>query len=221
MIVNEKAINTNGSFTDMSKHDKTGRETENNLQHKLVPPLRASELSAPARPPKYPQNNLISDLEKRRSSAGSVNLDKVSEKVFLSGMRTSTPSPKKNLFGDQMNCQNQTSTLAIKDSKLDQFEQFSSELKLQEPAPCNEPRHFQQYSFQKAQPQQLSTFISLRDLPSQPIAEFLMGSRSPSPPPPPSAISDGNSGPISLKEDVEFPPPPSYNTLKRLSTYRR
>jgi len=208
------------NFRDMSKHDKTGRETENHLQHKLVPPLRASELSAPARPPKYPQNNLISDLEKRRSSAGSVNLDKVSEKVFLSGMRTSTPSPKKNLFGDQMNCQNQFST-RTKDSKLDRFDKFSSELQLPEPAPCNEPRHFQQYSFQKAQPQTLSTFISLGDLPSQPIAEFLMGSRSPSPPPPPSAISDGNSGPISLKEDVEFPPPPSYNTLKRLSTYRR
>eukprot|EP00092_Neocalanus_flemingeri_P028530 GFUD01030983.1.p1 GENE.GFUD01030983.1~~GFUD01030983.1.p1 ORF type:complete len:714 (-),score=140.02 GFUD01030983.1:82-2223(-) len=215
----KQAIN---NFRDMSKHDKTAKETENHLQHKLVPPLRASELSAPARPPKYPQNNLISDSEKRRSSAGSVCLDKVSEKVFLTGMRTSTPSPKKNLFGDQMNSQNQFST-GMKDSKLDRFDKFSSELKIQETAPCNEPRHFQQYSFQKAapQPQQLNTFISLRDLPSQPIAEFLMRSRSPSPPPPPSGISDGNSGPISLKEDMEFPPPPSYNTLKRLSTYRR
>ena len=205
----------------MSKHDKTGSETENHLQRKLVPPLRASELSAPARPPKYPQNNLISDLEKRRSSAGSVNLDKVSEKVFLSGMRTSTPSPKKNLFGDQMNSQHQFST-GMKDSKLDRFDKFSSELQNQETARCSEPRHFQQYSCQEARPQQLNTFISLRDLPSQkPIAEFLLRSRSPSPPPPPSGISDGNSGPISLKEDTEFPPPPSYNTLKRLSTYRR
>jgi len=214
----KQAIN---NFRDMSKHDKTGSETENHLQRKLVPPLRASELSAPARPPKYPQNNLISDKEKRRSSAGSVNLDKLSEKVFLHEMRTSTPSPKKNLFGDQMNSQHQFST-GMKDSKLDRFDKFSSELQNQETARCSEPRHFQQYSCQEARPQQLNTFISLRDLPSQkPIAEFLLRSRSPSPPPPPSGISDGNSGPISLKEDTEFPPPPSYNTLKRLSTYRR
>ena len=107
----------------MSKHDKPGRETEHHTQHKLVPPLRASELSAPARPPKYPQNNLISDLEKRRSSAGSVNLDKVSENVFLPGMRTSTPSPKKNLFGDQTICQNQFSTKII--SKAQRLKLFS------------------------------------------------------------------------------------------------
>ena len=206
----------------MSKHDKTGsQETENHLQHKLVPPLRASELSAPARPPKYPKNNLISDLDKRRSSAGAVNLDKMSEKVFLSGIRTSTPSPKKNLFGDEMNCQEQFGS-KIREQKSDRFEQFSSDLKPAEHAPCNEvTRHFKQFSFQKTQPQQLSTFISLRDLPSQPKPEYIMRSRSPSPPPPPNTVSDGNSGPNSLKDDAEFPPPPSYNTLKRLSTYRR
>jgi len=50
----------------------------------------------------------------------------------------------------------------------------------------------------------------VRELPSKPR------SRSPSPPPPPSM-----SGPNSLKDDSDLPPPPSYSTLKRLSTYRR
>merc|ERR1719347_1823691 len=64
--------------------------------------------------------------------------------------------------------------------------------------------------------QKLPTFISLRDLPSKPVPVLVVRSRSPSPPPPPSM-----SGPNSLKDDSDLPPPPSYSTLKRLSTYRR
>merc|ERR1719347_718445 len=64
--------------------------------------------------------------------------------------------------------------------------------------------------------QKLPTFISLRDLPSKPVPVLVGRSRSPSPPPPPSM-----SGPNSLKDDSDLPPPPSYSTLKRLSTYRR
>ena len=107
---------------------------------------------------------------------------------------------------------------------MDNFEYFASGLEQavvkQQQQTVLEERHPKQakysHSSAKIGAPKMPTFISLRDLPSKPIAQLLLRSRTPSPPPPPSS-----SGPSSLRTEDDLPPPPSYSTLKRLSTYRR
>ena len=194
---------------------------------RLVPPARASEMSAPARPPKSKSssyNNLISE------PTPTTNTDSPapgSTEISVLSLRTSTPAPTpgpanteiKEIKEIKESPKSDPAKLKEKTSKsLENFEKFASGLQQAEEG----RRHPKQRKFSHNQTesrpprQKLPKFISLRDLPSKPIAEFLLRSRSPTPPPPPSM-----SGPNSLKDDSDLPPPPSYSTLKRLSTYRR
>ena len=190
----------------------------------LVPPARASEMSAPARPPKSSSyNNLISEPSLALSNTNSRPLTE----LFGSGIRTSTPAPASATAPASASTSPKQSSkpdkkFSLSPGKLrektgtaksvENFENFASGLQ----QPEEGRRQPKQMKMSHRPQQKLPTFISLRDLPSKPIAEFMLRRRSPSPPPPPSM-----SGPNSLKDDLDLPPPPSYSTLKRLSTYRR
>ena len=148
-------------------------------------------------------------------------------------MRTSTPAPGSEAFQTDL-CPTLTSTTKFRSSKvaLDNFEYFASglqqpqEVEHQTETECRRQPKQAKYSHQpsgaaapasvKNTGPKMPTFISLRDLPSKPLTKLLLRSRTPSPPPPPN-----QSGPNSLKLEEDLPPPPSYSTLKRLSTYRR
>ena len=181
-----------------------------------MPPARASEMSAPARPPKSSSyNNLITE-----SSTSTSN----TPELFMTGLRTSTPapatapasactSPEERGRPDKKLSLSPSKT-AVTTKSVENFEMFSSGLQQAEEG-RRQPKQMKlshtQISQTSNKPQQkLPKFTSLRELPRKPK------SRSPSPPPPPSM-----SGPNSLKDDLDLPPPPSYSTLKRLSTYRR
>ena len=183
-----------------------------------MPPARASEMSAPARPPKSSSyNNLITESSTSTSSSNTPEL-------FMTGLRTSTPapataptsactSPEERGRPDKKLSLSPSKT-AVTTKSVENFEMFSSGLQQAEEG-RRQPKQMKLSHTQTSQtsnkPQQkLPKFTSLRELPRKPK------SRSPSPPPPPSM-----SGPNSLKDDLDLPPPPSYSTLKRLSTYRR
>ena len=197
-------------------------------QPRIVPPARASEMSAPARPPKSKSssyNNLISEhtptTNTHSQALGST------ERV-VPGLRTSTPAPvqgpvstetKQSPKSDQRDPLSPAKLREKTSQSLENFEKFASGLQQAEEGRRQPKQRKFSHNLTESRPpprQKLPKFISLRDLPSKPIAEFLLRSRSPTPPPPPSM-----SGPNSLKDDADLPPPPSYSTLKRLSTYRR
>ena len=199
------------------------RPAEQSEQPRLVPPARASEMSAPARPPKSKScsySNLISE------PTPTTNTDSPalgSTEILLTGLRTSTPAPLQGPVNTETETKESSKSdpakLTEKTSKsLENFEKFASGLQQAEEGRRQpKQRKFSHNPTESRPPRQkLPKFISLRDLPRKPIAEFLLRSRSPTPPPPPSM-----SGPNSLKDDSDLPPPPSYSTLKRLSTYRR
>ena len=195
---------------------------EDSAQPRLVPPARASEMSAPARPPKSKSssyNNLISEPTPATPALA------VGSTEVVAGLRTSTPAPTQVQGPVQTETKESPRSpvspaeLKEKTSKsLEDFEKFASGLQQAEEGRRQSKQRKFSHNLTESRPprQKLPKFISLRDLPSKPIAEFLLRSRSPTPPPPPSM-----SGPNSLKDDADLPPPPSYSTLKRLSTYRR
>ena len=195
-------------------------------------------MSAPARPPKSSSyNNLISEATAGARSADTDTAG-LADISFMSRssstvMRTSTPAPGSEAYQTDL-CPTLASNDKFRNSKvaLDNFEYFASGLQQpQEAEPQTETefrrqpkqaKYFHQPStggavaVAKNTGPKMPTFISLRDLPSKPLTKLLLRSRTPSPPPPPN-----QSGPNSLKLDDDLPPPPSYSTLKRLSTYRR
>ena len=186
---------------------------------------------APARPPKTQSSQASVTLVKTQSYSSSSLLGDTSTSSASSGsMRTSTPAPalpetvppQPQPPVDPSHQQTVSSKAKLRSHTkltIDNFEYFASGLQQQQPP---QPQQKEQ---SKVQPRYTSTvtpkmphFISLRSLPGPAVPLTLARSRSPSPPPPPS------SGPNSLKLDPEadsLPPPPSYSTLKRLSTYRR
>ena len=187
---------------------------------------------APARPPKTQSSQASVTLVKTQSYSSSSLLGDTSTSSASSGsMRTSTPAPALPETAppqpqppvDPSHQQTVTSKAKLRSHTkltIDNFEYFASGLQQQQ-----QPPQPQQKEPGKVQPRYTSTvtpkmphFISLRSLAGPAVPLTLARSRSPSPPPPPS------SGPNSLKLDPEadsLPPPPSYSTLKRLSTYRR
>ena len=211
------------------------RPAEQSEQPRLVPPARASEMSAPARPPKSKSSsysNLISEPPQPpqppqpaqpaqpapTSTSDSPALGST-EVLVVAGLRTSTPAPLQGPGNTETKESSKSAKLEEKTSKsLENFEKFASGLQQAEEGRRQpKERKFSHNQTDSRPPRpNLPKFISLRNLPSKPIAEFLLRPRSPTPPPPPSM-----SGPNSLKDDSELPPPPSYSTLKRLSTYRR
>ena len=211
----------------MRPHQSLTRPVETE-QPRLVPPARASEMSAPARPPKSKSssyNNLISE----EPSASATPTNNTNTERVVAGVRTSTPAPlqapvntdtKESPKSDQRDALSPTKLREKTSQSLENFEKFASGLQQAEEGRRQPKQRKFSHNPTEGRPppprQKLPKFISLRDLPSKPIAEFLLRSRSPTPPPPPSM-----SGPNSLKDDSDLPPPPSYSTLKRLSTYRR
>ena len=187
-------------------------------------------MSAPARPPKSKSSsysNLISEPPQPpqppqtapTSTSDSPALGST-EVLVVAGLRTSTPAPLQGPGNTETKESSKSAKLEEKTSKsLENFEKFASGLQQAEEGRRQPKQRKFSHNLTESRPpprQKLPKFISLRDLPSKPIAEFLLRSRSPTPPPPPSM-----SGPNSLKDDSDLPPPPSYSTLKRLSTYRR
>jgi len=210
------------------------KELSSKSEPSIQPPARAKpgEMPAPARPPKTSSyNNLISEATTQAQVKTGAGPGPVQEPLVVHGavsvpvLRTSTPAP-----GHQPDTADAfptlTSTSKLRNNSkvvLDNFEYFASGLEqavVKQQQTVIEERQAKQakYSHSSANigAPKMPTFISLRDLPSKPIAQLLLRSRTPSPPPPPSS-----SGPSSLRTEDDLPPPPSYSTLKRLSTYRR
>ena len=208
----------------MRPHQSLTRPVVETEQPRLVPPARASEMSAPARPPKSKSssyNNLISEP----SASATPTLALGSTERVVAAVRTSTPAPLQGPVNTDTKESPKSDTLSPTklrektSQSLENFEKFASGLQQAEEGRRQPKQRKFSHNQTEGRPpprQKLPKFISLRDLPSKPIAEFLLRPRSPTPPPPPSM-----SGPNSLKDDSDLPPPPSYSTLKRLSTYRR
>ena len=133
------------------------------------------------------------------------------------GSRSSQEVRLRSFSFQQHNSHPDTKTRKSVVRMMDNFEYFSrgaehvGERNQQKISADSETRPDQMNS--KSSHSKMATFLSLRDLP-------VARSSSPSPPPPPRSINKHKT-PDDQDYQDDLPPPPSYSTLKRLSTYRR
>ena len=161
----------------------------------LTPPARAAQVPAPQRPPKSSLhlNECWSNCETLRVGSSPINREQGEINKF--GQNTKlTSSPQSSDLRDKVKSPGSELTQGLKIGH------------------CSEKRQGSSADMgQGAEPQKPvkkhSPFITVNPN---------YRSLSPSPPPPPRMSPSRSSSPID-----SFPPPPSNNTLKRLSSYRR